>query len=162
MRQISAFAQESGEPGPSDSPVLSMPSVRVTVTAVCRGLWLASATFQDTIGKCWALVSEWCLLNPSYQGNLAAPVIVTTEKLTLRQGACCTYIFSCSLISIRCIAWFPQIHWKVWCDLAMLTEEVNGRDQGCCPWALNSKVQPPAIRQVAELARPRSQLPWEI
>lgn len=106
-------------------PFLSVPSV----TAVCHDLWLASSTFLDTIGKCWALVPEWCLLNPSYWGNLAAPVIVTSEKLTGFQSACCSYTLSCSLISIRCVAWFSEIQFKVWCSLAVLTEEVNGRDQ---------------------------------
>ena len=69
------------------------------------------------------------MLDPSYQGNVAAPVIVITEKLTVFQGGCCSYALSCSQISIRWDAQFLEIHLKVLRDLAALTEEVNGRDR---------------------------------
>lgn len=51
------------------------------------------------------------------------------ERLTVFWGACSSYAFSCSQISVRWDAWFPEIHLKVLCDLAVLTEEVNGRDR---------------------------------
>lgn len=69
------------------------------------------------------------MLDPSYQGKVAAPAIVIIGKLTVFQGACCSSAFSCSHISIRWDARFPEIHLKVLRDLAVLTEEVNGRDR---------------------------------
>lgn len=68
MRQISAFAQESGEPGPADGPLLSMPSVRDGHSCVP---WLMACifNFSETL---LINVGFWCqssdCLTPATQG----------------------------------------------------------------------------------------------
>lgn len=129
IRQILAFARVAGKPGPPAWPALQR-GLHYRQSQLCVIIYcLHLQPFRDTIGKCWLSVSEWCLLDPSYQGNVAAPVTVIIEKLTVFQGACCSSAFSCSHTSIRWDAWFPEIHLKVLRDLAVLTEDVNGRDR---------------------------------
>lgn len=97
--QILAFARAAGEPGPPAQPALRR-GLHYRQPQLCAVIYrLHLQLFRDPVGECWLLVSAWCLLGPSYQGNVAAPVIAVTENPTVLQGACCSYVFSCSQIS---------------------------------------------------------------